>query len=405
MARLVLVFLFVLFSLPLAISQNPLPEESAEDPFDLDSLFSDPDQGILESENPDDSQNVDEALDVASLTTDPIPRVSGSASLSGGLGIGLTAWPGTAETATFTPRDHWDYIIGYTMGTSVALDVRPTGYTRFYTSLSASLNEDTLVLTGPTLGEMFFDYTWKDTVFFRLGKQSLTWGQGRLVGNPANLVSRVADGAAVRAFFPLGSNGVTTVLYGSQAMGGITPDTLGYAGIFDTTLGPLVTGLSAHYRKTEDLQTAVYAKVRLGSGDLTLESRMDWNLLQAEAPDTQVLAGFFWEGGTLGWSVLGEYLLDLRDTSNIHQTVGLGVGVRRLPWGGWKPGLSWKHAIHDGSGQVLLGIDGPFAPSLGATIAIPILYGPPGSTFRVEETDLGTMVFGLGIKITLDVQF
>lgn len=395
----------------------------------FDDLFSDPDGGIIETPaaggsgtaGPSDgsgSEDLGPPLDLDRFTTSTTPRIRGSVKLEGGAGVGLTQWPGTPETQGFEPLDYFGYTFGYTLNSGVTIDVRPTGRTRFFTSIGASLNPSTLDIDGPSISELFVDYTLNDAIFLRVGKQSLTWGQGRLIGNPGNLVNRVKDGASVRAFFPLGTNGLTTLVYGTEDFGPVSPRTLAYAAQFDTTIGGFVTGLSAHYRYSEDLQAVWYGRTTIGSVDSAIETRVDWDIEGAitdgasgsgsgfdQVPRVRALTSFFWEGGSPRWIILGEYLFDSSVPDFRGHTAGLGIAITGLPWGGWRPGVSWRHTIADHSGQVLLGLEGPLAPSLRGAFAVPVVYGPAGSTFRTSDTELGSMVTGVAFRVTLSMQF
>jgi hypothetical protein len=64
-----------------------------------------------------------------------------------------------------------------------------------------------------------------------------------------------------------------------------------------------------------------------------------------------------------------------------------------LGGGGWRPGVRWRHAFEDNSGEVIPGISGTIAPRLSLSIGTPVIYGAPGSFYRdaltesVEEED------------------
>ena len=62
--------------------------------------------------------------------------------------------------------------------------------------------------------------------------------------------------------------------------------------------------------------------------------------------------------------------------------VGLAMRAPRFGGGGWRPGLSWRHAVEDSSGELVVGMNGTIAPSLRLEIGVPVIYGAPGTFYR-----------------------
>ncbi len=198
---------------------------------DMDDLFSSPDGTVEAGAAADNEEGATaeppaqaeqpppepaDAVDIDALTTSPT-TVRGRFTGRGGIGLGFVEWPGSAAAGDASPADLRRYSIFYDSSASVTVDSRPTPYLRFHTSLSTSLNEDTLTYAAPEVDELFVDYTFAETLFFRAGRYAMTWGRGRLFDNPANLVERVDDGAAVRATVPLWrASSFTGVIYSNE---------------------------------------------------------------------------------------------------------------------------------------------------------------------------------------------
>lgn len=349
------------------------------------------------------------AVDIGDLTTSPT-RVRGTVAADAGISLGYNEWPGddAAEDRTF--RDLLEVSAGYAMSASMTVDSRPQPYLRFYTKLSTSLNASNLRFGTPAVGDLFVDYTLNDNIFFRAGKFGMGWGRARLFDSPANLVSRVEEGAGIRASLPAGRGSVTTVLYtrpqwigtgeGQYEQG--DPRGFGGAAQWEQSFGAFSTELSGHYQLEEGPQTA--ATVTLGVGEVTLGAEGRYNI----DPDEPGLPGstgnpftaignFFWENSSRTWSLWGEYSYDdargdesagedgaPRDGSHL---AGLAVKAPSLGSGGWRPQVSWRHAPADTSGQIIAGTSGTIAPGMELSFGMPIFYGRPGTYYRgIAET-------------------
>jgi len=373
-------------------------QEEQEDPFAglFDEVVSD--TPVEEAEDP-----LEVPLYTELITQDPI-RVEGRVSFEGGAGVGLTQWTGGELDAQG----------GFLMSAGASVDARPFDYLRFFGSLSTELDQSSLRFTNPAIDELFLDYTLQEWAFFRVGKQSLTWGIGLHPGlpKPGNLVGRVQDGASVRLFVPAGTNGITGLVYSTEDFLGPGPlySDLAYAGSFETNVGPISTGFFAHYLWDDLLSGMVTAKIPLGPLDLGLQFRSDWESSQVALahfaePRFRVLSQVVYYQPQVPVNVLAEYIFDTQTSDNPGHMVGLGLTFPTLRILGLRPGLSWTHEFGDHSGQVILGFEGPLVPSISGTLALPAIYGDQGTYFRNQSTDLGNMVVGLGLKLTLNMTF
>ncbi len=345
----------------------------------VDDLFQNPDQGIIEGSN--------QGLDVGALTADKKPHFSGSISANGGFVFGLSRWenpfadPGAIAALPF-------YLIDGTL----KLDFRPASSFRLFASFEVLSPYDDPATTAGTavdfspllVDELFLDYTLADRLFLRMGKQKITWGQGRLF-NPGDFMLNADKGIAVKGFLPLGANGLTLVGLGEGFLPGT--GTLTYndlaelmtvAGQFETSFSSLTLGTSAFYRLDPGFRTEAYLKTPIAGVDVALEGVLDWGPAVDGVHTAEALASLFWEGGRRKWQVILEYLFDTGIPNYQGHSVGLAIRANNWLPGGWQPGLLWIHSFADGSGQVLAGLEGPIAPFLRLRIGFPFRYG--GST-------------------------
>ena len=391
-------------------SDSATEDDEAQDSGEnIDNLFNNAEDGIVEG----DEQNA--PIDPGELTENPEPVARGSVSVEGTAIYGLLDWPDGSGWEPFA--EQLDGAPYFTIAPRVSLDVRPTAYQRFFVSLTTSINEGSLKFATPAIQELFVDYTLLETVFIRIGKQSVTWGQGRLVGNPGNIVGRVGGGIGLRAFVPLGPNGLTTVLYAREDFVG--PDdgfglnSIATAAQFEASLGDFTVGTSVHYlnRPDEPFIGGGYLKTVLFGVDLAVEGITRWPNPGDFDPVTnppvfQAIGNAFWEsGGSPNVQILAEYLFDQNAGPDPHHRTGLGILLRSLPGTRWNFGLRWFHAFQDHSGQVVFGADGPLAPGLTGRVGVPIVYGADGTYYRQNSEDPANRVASVVLQVRMNLPF
>jgi len=391
------------------VDDAPDGSPDGESADDIDSLFDDPDATNNDARTPsgtgtndvvpdrgtDSDSNTESdsetgVIDIAALTTAPT-KISASVSAGVGAGVGLIEWPLTSAADGRTIDELLRYSGFYNSSASMSVDTRPTSYLRFRTSIGTALDPDTMGFRDPSIGEFFIDYTLRETIFFRAGRQGLTWGQGRLLGNPANIVSDVSGGAAVRGTAPLGQSTVTGVVYSReewvQERASIDPRAFAWAGQWEGKIGEVSIALAGKAKTDEPIDTSVSVSFALGpinvAGDIV--RHVDY-VAEPDILTYDMLGQLFWENEARTWSVLGEYRFDSSVKNAGKKMVGdyAGIGLRMpgVRGGAWRPALSWQHAFEDHSGQVTAGIGGTIAPSLSLSIGVPVIYGEPGSYYR-----------------------
>jgi hypothetical protein len=338
------------------------------------------------------------AVDIDELTTSPT-KITGSVSAGLGMGAGLSEWPGSDAAGGDSFGDLMRYSGYYYTRAKVQVDARPEPYLRFFSSIETELGEESLQFTNPAIGELFVDYTLADTVFFRVGVQNLTWGQGRLLDNPANLVSRLSEGVAVRTTFPALHGTMNGVIYGTPDWIGnpyrnIDPRVFAYAGQWDTSFGANALTVSGHFKRLDDAEEDIGGALSFSRGIGPFDLAMDmtghwsWEDPQWEPADWQALGQLLWENIDRSWSLIGEYQFDSSVPAWRGHYAALGLKMPKFGGGDWRPTLRWRHAFQDDSGDVLAGISGTIAPKLTLSVGVPVFYGGPNTYYRqaLEES-------------------
>lgn len=398
----------------------------------IDDLFSDNTDGIVEEDEVSEAEAAGGQTAAASprvnideQTTRPL-RIGGSVKLEGGAIYGLTDWPSSIEGTELTLDDITTGNVLYDMSASLSVDARPAPHLRFRMATSSSLNTTTLKYSDfGSIQEMFVDYTYADNYFFRAGKHSTTWGQGRLLGNPGNIVSDSGAGVALRAFIPFGPGGVNALVFAQEKFflntGQPSPRELVYAAQYDLSRGNFTVGVSGRYQhmyksvRIFETRSAMYVKSSFAGMDLTLEGVSHFNakdpVIKPESPVVPVLeepkywviGNLFYEFGSPKWQLIAEYQYNHNMDPEPGHLAALGIKTPRFL--GWNYGLSWKHLFNDQSGELVPGMERTIAPNIKATIGLPITYGEEDSYFRSVSNVPGNRVAALVAVIGLSFSF
>ncbi len=393
-------------------------QESIDDLFQTDESRADESQAEepaagepveVPSERP--AETSPERVDIDALTSSPI-EVSGKVSAGVGLGVGLEEWPNTAAAEGKNWQELKRFSGFFDTTATLTVDARPESYLRFKADVETRLVEDeddpkAMSFKDPYMKEVFVDYTLRDTVFFRAGRQSLTWGQGQLLDNPANLVSRVSEGVAVRATVPVGAGTLNGVIYSKQEWvagpySNINPRVYAYAGQWETAVGPLAFAAAGHFKMDDDEEDiggdiggAASISYGIGPFDLFLDTVGHWDRNKPEwnAAKWEAMGLLVWENADRSWTVANEYQYDSSVADGLGHYVGVAVKTPKLFGTTWRPAFRWKHAFQDHSGEVVTGVSGTVAPKLKMSVGVPVVYGAPGTYYRdaltqsIDETD------------------
>lgn len=394
----------------------------------IDEFFEDPDpefveDGVDNDERDDDERDEDETveevedvegIDFEALTTAPT-TFSGSVSTGIGAAVSLIDWPWTDMAQERELRDNLELAGGYDMSASFGVDARPRGHLRFSARMGTSLDPESMSLTALNISRLFVDYTLAESVFFRVGRYGMTWGQGRVLGNPGNFVSDVSSGIAVRAVFPVGRGSFTALVHSRrewvEQFNAESPRAFAYGGQWESSLETVTLTASAWGRHTEPLHTSASVGGGIGDFDLTVEAvnRWDWSEpFTGENFDLRLLTQVVWDGGDPTWVIVGEHLFDSTVPSFRGHRGGVAVRMPRFGALGvnWRPQVRVRHAFHDHSGEVVTGLTGTVAPDLTMSIGAPFRYGRSGSYYREGDfgDDLqnigGVAALGLGLSLS-----
>ena len=375
----------------------------------IDDLFEQPeeeteadteDQSEVQGPSEPSESEESDKVDLDELTT-AATKITGKVTAGVGLGAGLIEWPGTSAADGQTVAELMRYSGFYSTTATVNVDARPQPYLRFYSSLQTSLNDETMNFDDHSIKELFIDYTLADVVFIRAGKQSLTWGQGRLLDNPANLVSRVSDGVALRATLPAGPGTLNGLIYSKESWldegyESHNPKAFAYAGQWETTAGPLSMSFAGHFKmnddEEEDLGGTASLSFPLGPVDAAADFVGHWARQNPAHPplkpaEWQAMGRLLWENSERSWTLLGEYQFDSTVSAVSGHYGALALKTPKLAGSDWRPALRWKHAFQDNSGEVVAGIGGTIAPKLKMSVGVPLIYGAPGSYYRDALTE------------------
>ena len=380
----------------------------------------------------------------------------GSLDLYSDLGGGLKESPDFSQ-----PAGYLGYDVGGNFTASLGFEIRPDPSLRIRGKLSYTFPGTEGAL--PQLSEMFFDYSLLQSVFFRVGIFSYTWGNSQFF-QFGNLPSRSLPGWSGTSTLPLWeqTNIVTNIttqnypvsLKMSVPMGFNTlsflarfdlanygnppsptspsPKDAGYGLEYDLVTGPIEWSLAGFYQWQLTPRSLLSMKTHIFGFDLSAEATMAFpvaiNLRSGFSPyDTP--GGGIYVGGALqriyptgvigisrewtdaGIKVYAEYAYNgERDpgTSWLPDESGPGgynsaAGVRfsNLGQSGITLNLLWQQNWSDGSGLVAPFVE--FAPIGPASIqvGIPVLYG--SSTSEVAGNRLAPGSEGTELLILVKV--
>ncbi len=379
---------------------------------------------------------------LAEFTREPL-SVSGSISTAIGGLAGFTELPPFDKPVQETLR-------------SLYRNLDFSGYAEFSNSLTFRARPDrdislqgTVETSYPGFGlsisELFLTYVLWDRYFFRIGKQAITWGNGRIYSD-TNLTSGAEGGYAFKLTVPVSTAAFTAVVMDQPAWRYTSEPgaaDLSYAAQLTLPVGGVEFLLEALYpsQKRRDGGFAprgvVGAKTTLWSVDLFHESML------TTRREYVALSGFFKEWGDPKIQLYGEHrvrvtlpewlLVDLpwigdrfaegplvtgsaggsssggsgSSSPADHQT-SLNFLWKRFPLPNLDFGIRWNHAWRDHSGYIVPGIkiNNPF-PHGSIALALPIYWGTSASVIASEFSGIDPRYrkLSLGAKISLSVGY
>lgn len=327
--------------------------------------------------------------------------------------------------------------LNFGFGTDVRLDRSARAYASLYISYPTQNTtttdlynpyQPTINLTNATMSfsdilvkELFLDYSIGDAVIFRLGRQTATWGQGKIF-NPGNLLDGIGNGVAAKMSTALGPVNITAVAMKNDSEYDISTGTsvassflsLGDAVLAEYSAQLYSVGVSGFYNANVGGKADAYVKTSVWSTDLFAEALWEHGT-HLEQTVTGV-AGFYREfGDDTKWLKLQtEWLVSGRGNSGTFasvanqslgfsdQSVGIAASSEAFNSISLKPSLAWLQSFADGSGQVIFGLDSTALPHIDLTMALTRVYGASGTRYIANNPDSEDRTWSLTIKASFD---
>jgi hypothetical protein len=317
----------------LAISWPAGAQES--DPFsfsfDEDELFGGEEMITL-------TETADAPDPLADILTTETLRIGGS--FSGSL-QGDLKWhdpwsnPPLAELPGSLEPD--SYGLSPALSASLFFDARPTDTTRFYGSAKSAWPFETS--SDIQIFELFSDFSWDDRVFFRFGKQTITWGVGYFFSpadvlniqaiDPENPTAQREGPVSLRAHYPIPGSQNNLWAYAVFDDPDMKPEDTALAAKAEFVLGPWELGVGGWYRYNSPLRGMLTASGSIGQvslfgeASLSLGSEKKWveDITVSATPEISFRedetslffkgsAGFMYSNDDLKFSITGQYLYD-----------------------------------------------------------------------------------------------
>jgi hypothetical protein len=262
------------------------------------------------------------------------------------------------------------YGLSPALSASLFFDARPTESTRFYgsaksawpfeetksflteaeykddinpsplvTEIGVATASDTTSELNIQIFELFSDFNWDDKIFFRFGKQTITWGVGYFFSpadvlniqaiDPENPTEQREGPVSIRAHYPIPGSQNNLWAYAVFDDPDMKPEDTALAAKAEFVLGPWELGLGGWYRYDSPLRGMLTASGSIGQvslfgeASLSLGSERKWVEGITAIPSVTVSfreddsslffkgsAGFMYSNDDLKLSLTGQYLYD-----------------------------------------------------------------------------------------------
>lgn len=385
----------IFFILLMSFSTFAQETDESDGLEDLDDLFETPQDDIIVEESEIDLR---EQFEVAEIV-----KFKGSFSAMGIIGAGWNSWNFIHDIT-----DGFDASAGLQSNFTVSVDARPVPQFSIFASLStafdpyASLNEAGVdeissFWTEPTFDSVYLDYILKDTLYTRLGKFKMAWGQGQFY-TPGNLMENSGDSALnIRLTIPAWF-GLSFVLLTNNSVSYLD---FTYGGKIDFVFGETMISPGVTFSYYGGLETILSLKQVLFKTDLLIDFTTHINNQGLES--TYVVAGFFREWDNL--KLYGEYQFSWLSASGYNHESTLALGWSKPLGAPFNLGLEWMQNYVDGSGMVTLGYSHRIFPYVDLQLALPIVYGVDGSSAVVNNPDPSKRRIALALALKFSGSF
>ena len=338
------------------------------------------------------------------------------------------------------------------LASSVSFEARPNARFRVLGTLIENYPNTSTTpvsytdVTPPTIAELFCDYTISDILFFRIGKQIITWGgtrffpfddlPARVPVSTQSYSERFDNSAAIglRMTVPLGIHtvsGIAQVRSGYFANPAVPHlEEVGFGLTGDFVFGNADLSLNGYYQKYLSPRVLALAKTTLWG----IDARAGAMVADVAGSGATVswLANGYWEQPDVKFRVMVEYIYNAEQaqpyTASSNQP-GYSIDSQQLYGIGTEPGypsghavsalagfknifgtnidvgLQWEHVFSDNSGVVIPAI--LFRPFdlVTITLGVPLYYGSPTADIMELNPDPLKRQTALGLKLDISSSF
>jgi hypothetical protein len=307
----------------LALAAAAAPAMAQASDIDFNALFGSEDDLFVEVEE-DSSAIPGQAL----IQTESV-RVGGSVS-----GSATASWTWNDPYKNFSLNGFDSYGLKPAFSATLFFDARPSADSRFYGSVKTAWPFD-----EAEVFELFTDFNYNDSVFFRFGKQTVNWGVGYFF-SPANVINlesidpfnpeRQLEGpVSLRAHYPIPGSQHNLWAYAILPKADMKPEDVQVAAKAEFVSGAWEFGLGGWYAYERPLRGIVTASGSVGQvslfgegyvargSDRTWVETIPFDIQTGagtRSDDSSIFikgsAGFLWSKSDWNFTVIGQYLYD-----------------------------------------------------------------------------------------------
>ena len=321
-----------------------------------------------------ETKPIDAGQTAAAFHAQPL-SISGSLTAEAGGVVGFIDRAGGGYT--------WDMTPGVSVVPSLTFTSRPDETLRIQGTVEfASLS------FSPTVTEMFFDYTLLNSVFFRVGMHTVSWGITRFFDAGGDLMAASGTGLDIKANVPIGPGGITGVVLatpGQMSLTNLSWRNLTFGAQGDLPIGKSEILLSGTYidSAATPMRSTLALKTSFLNVDLFAEGIGSWTRDVPFALPSFV-SGFYWEHPEPEYKFYGEYYLNAGDTTLRDKRLAVATGMDKAFGSPFTLGLEWTHAFIDNSGIIIPGVSFDPWPHVTVLVGVPCRYGAPGSFYLLN---------------------
>jgi len=315
--------------------------------FDEDELFGSDEVVEIVAESADGSA-------MQSLLSSDSVRIGGS--ITGGVTPSWTWFDPWADG--LDPSSPDSYGLEPELSALVFFDGRPSQSTRFYGSVKTAWPfEDP---DSTKVFELFSDFSWNDSLYFRFGKQTINWGVGYFF-SPANVMNlqtidvldptaQLEGPVALRVNHPIPGTQHNLWAYAVFDSVDMKPEDTALAAKAEFVYGGWELGVGGYYKKDDPLRGVLTAVGSVGQmsvfGEATLSrgSSRSWvsevttvqpmfinTRTDDSSPFFKGTAGLSYSNNESGITVLAQYLFDGEGYSNADREARIDEALANGP--------------------------------------------------------------------------